>query len=78
MQKDYCFELAASSIRFGPGCTQEIGMDLKNMKAKKVLVVTDKNVLKLDAMRQVQEGLSREGVEFVVYDGVRTEPKDSS
>lgn len=77
-QKEYAFEMAASSIRFGPGCTKEVGMDFKNMGAKKVMVVTDGNVRKLDAMKQVVEGLTREGVPFEVFDGVRVEPKDSS
>lgn len=77
-QKEYAFEMAASAIRFGPGCTKEVGMDLKNMGAHRVCVVTDGNVSKLDAMKQVVEGLTREGVEFTVYDKCRVEPKDSS
>ena len=77
-QKEYAFEMAASAIRFGPGCTKEVGMDLKNMGAYRVCVVTDGNVSKLDAMKQVIEGLTREGVEFTVYDKCRVEPKDSS
>ncbi|VZI00755.1 unnamed protein product [Fusarium fujikuroi] len=77
-QKEYAFEMAASSIRFGPGVTQEVGMDLKNMGAKRVCVVTDENVNKLDAMRQVRESLAREGIPYEVYDKVRVEPKDSS
>lgn len=70
--------MAASSIRFGPGVTQEVGMDLKNMGAKRVCVVTDETVNKLDAMRQVREALTREGIPFEVYSKVRVEPKDSS
>lgn len=53
-------------------------MDFKNMGAKKVCVVTDSVVKNLDAMKQVVEGLNREGVEFTVYDKCRVEPKDSS
>lgn len=70
--------MAASSIRFGPGVTQEVGMDLKNMGAKRVCVVTDETVNKLDAMRQVREALTREGIPFEVYSKVRVEPNDSS
>ena len=70
--------MAASSIRFGPGATREVGMDFKNMNAKKVCVVTDKNVAKLDAMKQAVEGLEREGIEFTVYDKTRVETKDYS
>lgn len=77
-QKEYAFEMAASSIRFGPGCTKEVGMDFKNLGAKKVMVVTDSTVLNLDAMKQVSEGLEREGVKFEVYSNVRVEPKDYS
>ncbi|CAI6331826.1 unnamed protein product [Periconia digitata] len=77
-QKEYAFEMAASSIRFGPGCTKEVGMDFTNMGAKRVMVVTDGNVRKLDAMKQVVEGLEREGINFQVFDKVRVEPKDSS
>lgn len=53
-------------------------MDLKNMGAKKVCVVTDANVAKLDAMKQVVHALSQEGVEFTVYERTMVEPKDSS
>ena len=70
--------MSASNIRFGPGCTKEVGMDFKNMGTKKVMVVTDHNVSKLDAMRQVIQGLEREGIEFTVFDQARVEPKDSS
>jgi hydroxyacid-oxoacid transhydrogenase len=77
-QKEYAFEMAASSIRFGPGCTKEVGMDLKNMGAKRVMVVTDGNVRKLEAMKQTVEALEREGVQYEIFDKVRVEPKDSS
>ena len=77
-QKEYAFEMAASSIRFGPGCTKEVGMDFKNLGAKKVCVVTDPTVSKLNAMQQVIEGLTKEGVEFTVFDKVKVEPKDYS
>ena len=77
-QREYAFEMAASSIRFGPGCTKEVGMDFKNMGSKRVCVVTDQNVARLDAMKQVVEALSHEGVDFTVFDQTRVEPKDSS
>lgn len=77
-QKEYAFEMAASSIRFGPGVTKEVGMDFKNMGAKRVCVVTDATVLHLNAMKQVREGLEREGVEFTVFSNCKVEPKDSS
>ena len=70
--------MAASSIRFGPGCTKEVGMDFKNMGAKKVMVITDSTVKKLNAMKRVVQALEAEGIAFEVFDDVRVEPKDSS
>ncbi|KAK4895131.1 hypothetical protein LTR27_006737 [Elasticomyces elasticus] len=77
-QKEYAFEMAASSIRFGPGCTKEVGMDMTNLGAKKVIVVTDETVQKLDAMKQTIEGLEREGIAYEIFSKVRVEPKDYS
>jgi hydroxyacid-oxoacid transhydrogenase len=70
--------MAASSIRFGPGCTKEVGMDFTNMGATKICVVTDANVAKLDALKSVVAALTREELEFAVFDKTVVEPKDSS
>ena len=43
--------MACSNIRYGPGVTQEVGMDLANMRSKKVGVFTDKNLMKLPVMK---------------------------
>ena len=53
-------------------------MDFKNLGAKKVMVVTDATVQKLDAMKQVSEGLEREGIPYEVFSKARVEPKDYS
>lgn len=76
--KEYAFEMAASSIRFGNGATQEVGMDLKNMGAKRVAVVTDSTVDRLTAMQQVRDALDSENVDYKVFNRVRVEPKDTS
>jgi hydroxyacid-oxoacid transhydrogenase len=76
--KEYAFEMAGSAIRFGPGATREVGMDLKNMGSKRVCVVTDATVDKLTAMEQVRDALTREGINFKVFNKTRVEPKDSS
>ena len=41
MKHEYAFEMATSSIRYGPGVTREVGMDLSELKVKRVTVVTD-------------------------------------
>ncbi|KAJ2991839.1 hypothetical protein HDV02_003462 [Globomyces sp. JEL0801] len=75
---DYAFELATSNIRYGPGVTAEVGMDMANMKAKKVVVFTDKNIAKLQPLKTVVESLERAKVPFTVFDSVRVEPTDIS
>ena len=77
-KKEYAFELAASSIRFGPGSTKEVGMDFRNMGVQRVCVVTDKNILKLNAMNEATEALTVEGLEYTIFDKTAIEPKDSS
>ena len=49
MEYEYAFEMGTSSIRFGPGVTREIGMDLSQLKARRVMVVTDPNLAGLGA-----------------------------
>jgi hydroxyacid-oxoacid transhydrogenase len=78
MDKDIAFEMAASQIRFGVGVTHEVGMDLKEIGARRVLVVTDPVVGKLLPVRTVLESLDRSGVPFDLYDRVRVEPSDES
>lgn len=66
--------MACSNIRYGPGVTQEVGMDLANMKAKHVGVYTDKNLAQLPPMKAVVESLTKAKVNYTVYDNVRVEP----
>ncbi|XP_072897510.1 hydroxyacid-oxoacid transhydrogenase, mitochondrial isoform X3 [Hemitrygon akajei] len=75
---DYAFEMACSNIRYGEGVTNEVGMDLQNIGAKKVCVMTDKNLAKLPPVKAVLDSLVKNGVNFQVFDKVRVEPTDLS
>ncbi|KYO26015.1 hydroxyacid-oxoacid transhydrogenase, mitochondrial isoform X1 [Alligator mississippiensis] len=75
---DYAFEMAISNIRYGEGVTKEIGMDLQNMGARKVCVMTDKNLCKLPPVKMVLNSLAKNGINFQMYDNVRVEPTDQS
>ena len=54
--------MAASSVRFGVGVTREVGMDLKEMGARRVLVLTDPVVGGLPPVQTVLESLEENGV----------------
>ena len=75
---DTAFEMAASSIRFGAGVTREVGMDLKDMGARRVLVLTDPVVAHLAPVAAVLESLEANGLAATLYDRVRVEPTDES
>jgi hydroxyacid-oxoacid transhydrogenase len=78
MLKEYAVQMASSNLRFGPGVTKEVGMDLADMGIKRVLVFTDAQILNLQPAQTVFESLSSEGIEFDVFDRVRVEPNDIS
>ncbi|CAJ0574023.1 unnamed protein product, partial [Mesorhabditis spiculigera] len=67
-----------STLRFGRGVTQEIGHDLRTLKARKILVVTDPVVANTVAFEQVHQSLKRHEIPFTVFDDVKVEPSDAS
>ncbi|XP_026169539.1 hydroxyacid-oxoacid transhydrogenase, mitochondrial isoform X3 [Mastacembelus armatus] len=75
---DYAFEMASSNIRYGEGVSREIGMDLQNLGAQNVCLMTDKNLSRLAPVKAVLDSLSKTGVRYKVYDNVRVEPTDTS
>lgn len=76
--KDYAFEIKNSTVRYGLGVTREVGMDLVNFGAKNVCVMTDPNLVSLSPVKAVLDSLTRNGVNYKVYDKVRVEPTDTS
>jgi len=75
---DDAFQMATSNLRFGPGVTREVGMDLTELQARRVLVFTDPGVSKLPPMEAVRQSLKKEGVGFDVFADVAVEPTDHS
>lgn len=75
---DDAFQMATSNLRFGPGVTREVGMDLAELQARRVLVFTDPGVSRLPPMEAVRQSLKKEGVGFDVFADVAVEPTDHS
>jgi hydroxyacid-oxoacid transhydrogenase len=78
MPHEIAFEMAVSSIRFGPGVTREVGMDLADLGARNVLVLTDAILRGLSPVQTVLESLEANHIPATVYDRVRVEPTDES
>lgn len=78
MSRENAFEMAASSIRFGAGVTREVGFDLADLGARRVLVLTDPTLSRLPPVQTALESLDASGLSFTLYDRVRIEPTDES
>lgn len=78
MQLESAFTMDTSSIKYGPGVTQEIGSDMANLGCNRVMVVTDPRVAKLEPVAVVLDALRAEGIDAVLYDQTRVEPTDQS
>ena len=75
---DIAFEMAVSSIRFGKGVTREVGMDLAELGAKHVLVLTDPVLRALPPVQTVLQSLDACKLRYAMFDRVRVEPTDES
>jgi hydroxyacid-oxoacid transhydrogenase len=78
MNNDTIFEMGTSNLRFGTGSTREVGMDLADLRIKRVMVLTDQNIRDLAPVQNTLEAISAEGIDTIVYDTVRVEPTDLS
>ena len=72
------FTIDTSSIKFGPGITNEAGFELSRLDAKRVMVVTDRKMADSHAVKSATESLRREGIDYTVFDQVSVEPTDNS
>jgi hydroxyacid-oxoacid transhydrogenase len=76
--REIAFEMAVSSVRFGAGVTREVGMDLADLGAKRVLILSDPLLATMQPVAVTMESLRTNGIEAVLYSRVRVEPTDES
>ena len=58
MENDYAFEMSTSNIRYGPGVTREVGMDLAELGVRRVMIVTDPGLAKTAIVENVVASIS--------------------
>ena len=78
MEYETAFQMSSSNIRYGPGVTREVGMDLADMGVNHVMVLSDPQVAKLAPAATVLESLDEQKIRHTLFDGVRIEPTDES
>ena len=59
---------------FGPGAIKEIPAEIKSRACKKVMLVTDKDLIKFKVATKVTELLTAAGVDFEIYDNIKANP----
>lgn len=59
---------------FGPGAIQEIIHEVQDRGCRKVMVVTDKDLMKFNVATKVTEILEKAGICFEVYDHIKANP----
>lgn len=78
MALDTAFQVSSSNLRFGFGCTRELGMDLKELGALRVMVLMDPALVDLHPGHAVLESLREHKIPFDLYTQIQTEPTDHS
>src|SRR5437867_4481461 len=78
MSQEIAFEMATSSVRFGVGVTREVGMDLADLKIRRVMVLADPNLVQLAPVTTALQSLTDHKIDFSLFDRIRIEPSDES
>ena len=78
MDMESVVRLDSVSIKYGFGATREVGSDIDELGAKRVMVVTDRNLVGEEPVKVTLGALEDAGVEPVLYSNTRIEPTDAS
>ncbi len=70
--------MGSANIKYGFGATREVGFDMKELGATRVMVVTDRHLADKEPVRITLEALGNEGLEVVLYSNTDIEPTDAS
>ena len=78
MKYETAFSMDTSSIKFGSGVTQEVGWDMQEQGASRVMVVTDPNLTNSEPVSVTLESLQHYGIDAILFDRAAVEPTDIS
>ena len=78
MPQETAFAMDTSSIKYGPGVTREVGWDMEEQGARRVMVVTDPHLADKEPVAVTLEALNKHGIDAVLYDQASVEPTDTS
>lgn len=68
--------LLPTKIRYGAGMLRVLGEELRLLQAKKVMIITDKGLVKAGMIKKVTDIIEKEGISYIIYDEIEANPKD--
>ena len=78
LTEETIFTWGAPPLKFGAGAVDEIGFEMAQFGARRVLIVTDPEVNALGIPARIADSLTATGSTSEIFDGVHVEPTDDS
>lgn len=65
-----------TNIRYGRGIIKVLGEELRSLGANKIMLITDKGLVKAGMVNKVTDLLKEAGIPYIIYDEIEANPKD--
>lgn len=73
---EYVYEMK-TRVEFGAGVIKTVADEAKKLNMQKIMVVSDKGVVKAGLAKVVEDRLKAEGLNYILYDNVVPNPRDT-
>ncbi len=78
LTEETIFTWGAPPLKFGAGAVDEVGFEMSQFGAKRVLILTDPGISATGIPQRVAESLTKYGIRSEIFDGCHVEPTDDS
>jgi alcohol dehydrogenase class IV len=78
LTEETIYTWGAPPLKFGPGAVDEIGFEMSQFGAERVLIVTDSGIHAAGLPQRIADSLAKYGIRSEIFDGVHVEPTDDS
>src|SRR5580700_12010921 len=78
LTEETIFTWGAPPLKFGAGAVDEIGFEMAQFGARRVLILTDPQINALGIPARIAESLTKHGISSEIFDGCHIEPTDDS
>jgi hydroxyacid-oxoacid transhydrogenase len=78
LTEETIFTWGAPPLKFGAGAVDEIGFEMAQFGARRVLILTDPRINELGLPARIAESLTKHGITSEIFDGCHVEPTDDS